>query len=167
MTSVDGVSLRLSLSFTFVKVLCVGIYEEFLSRGYHLRNLSEGLNPRLGVLVSAAIFSLLHAANPNTTVMSVVALFVNALWFTAGLLATGRLSAAIGMHIAWNLFQGAVLGFPVSGDKEGASIVSIQQLGPEFVTGGAFGPEGGLIGIVASLLGIAVFVLGWRKQPPR
>lgn len=56
----------------------------------------------------------------------------------------------------------AVFGFPVSGDKEGASLVAIHQLGPPLVTGGAFGPEAGLSGIAASLLGIAVLV-AWKK----
>lgn len=88
---------------------------------------------------------------------------VNALLFVAAFLATGRLSTAIGLHIAWNLFEGAVFGFPVSGDKEGASLVAIHQLGPPLVTGGAFGPEAGLSGIAASLLGIAVF-MAWRPN---
>jgi membrane protease YdiL (CAAX protease family) len=161
--NVDGVSLALALSFSAVKVLCVGVYEEFLSRGYHLRNITEGTNLPTGIVASSAVFAILHAVNDNATVMSTLGLFINALLFTAGVLATGRLSMSIGMHIAWNLLEGAVFGFPVSGDKEGASVFAIHQLGPPLATGGEFGPEGGLAGIVASLIGIAIVVV-WVKR---
>jgi hypothetical protein len=63
---------------------------------------------------------------------------------------------SIGLHIAWNFCEGVVFGLPVSGDKEGASIVAIQQLGPARFTGGEFGPEAGWLGIAVSLLGVAV-----------
>jgi len=84
---------------------------------------------------------------------------VNGLLFAAAVLATGRLSTAIGLHISWNFFEGVVFGFPVSGDKEGASLIGIHQLGPPIVTGGAFGPEAGVIGIAASLLGIVALLV--------
>lgn len=137
-----------AMSFTIVKVLCVGVYEEVVARGYLLRN--------IGVIGSSLVFAALHAFNDNASVVSTVGLFVNGLLFAAAVLATGRLSASIGLHIAWNLCEGLVFGFPVSGDKEAASLMAIVQRGPGIVTGGAFGPEAGLIGVVASLIGIAV-----------
>jgi membrane protease YdiL (CAAX protease family) len=156
-TNAAGVSLALALAFSLVKAICVGTYEEFLSRGYHLRNLAEGTSLPVAVVLSSAVFAFLHAWNENATAMSTAGLFANGLLLAAGALATGRLSSAIGLHIAWNLCEGSVFGFPVSGDKEGASVVALRQLGPPLVTGGEFGPEAGLIGIAASLLGIAVF----------
>ena len=154
-----GVSLALAVSFSIVKVLCVGIYEELVSRGYLLRNLAEGLSLPLAVIVSSAIFAVLHATNDNATIFSTLGLFVNGLLFAAARLIAGRLSAAIGLHIAWNFFQGVVFGFPVSGDKEGASLIAIEQRGADFITGGAFGPEAGLVGIAASLIGIGLLML--------
>jgi len=154
--NIAGVSLALSLTFSLVKVVCVGIYEEFVARGYQLRNLIDGINVPAGVAISSAIFALLHLTNDNASAMSSIGLFINGILFAVAVLATGRLSTSIGLHIAWNLFQGAILGFPVSGDKEGASLIGIRQLGPDLVTGGAFGPEAGLIGVAASLIGIVV-----------
>jgi len=156
--NVSEVSLWLAFAFSLVKVLCVGVYEEFIARGYLLRN--------LGIVVSSLVFALLHLTNDNASAMSTIGLFVNALFFASAALLTRRLSAAIGAHIAWNLVQGTVLGFPVSGDKEGASLIGIRQLGPAAITGGDFGPEAGLAGILASLLGIGVFCLGvrWRSH---
>jgi membrane protease YdiL (CAAX protease family) len=134
--------------FSIVKVLCVGVYEEFVARGYLLRN--------IGVIPSSLIFALLHLTNDNASVLSTLGIFVNALFFAAAAILTRRLSAAIGAHIAWNLFEGAILGFPVSGDKEISSLIEIRQLGHPLMTGGEFGPEAGLVGILASLLGIAL-----------
>jgi len=149
--------LGLALAFTAVKSLCVGHYEEFVSRGYHLDN--------IGVSLSSGLFALLHAFNDNASLLSTLGLFVNALFFATAVKVTGRLSTAIGAHIAWNFVQGAVFGFPVSGDKEGASLIDIAQHGPAFLTGGAFGPEAGLVGALASVFGIALLSAWgrWRR----
>jgi hypothetical protein len=73
---------------------------------------------------------------------------------------TGELAISIGLHLAWNFFQGTVYGFPVSGSQPSRRLLILEQSGPELWTGGAFGPEGGLLGIVATLVG-CVLVLGW------
>jgi len=159
-----GVSLPFALSFSLVKVLCVGTYEEFVSRGYWFRNISDGLNPAAAAIISSAIFAVLHATNENSSILSTAGLFINGLLFVSALWATGRLAAPIGLHIAWNLFQGAVFGFPVSGDKEGASIIAIQQYGSAILTGGSFGPEAGIAGILASLIGIVIFAVLRRRE---
>jgi membrane protease YdiL (CAAX protease family) len=153
-----GMSLGLGLGLCLVKALCVGTYEEFLSRGYHLRNLIDGVGLSGALVISSAVFALLHLVNDNASVLSTLGLFVNALFFASAVLATGRLTTAIGAHIGWNLFEGTVFGFPVSGDKEPASLIGLQQHGPELWTGGDFGPEAGLLGILASLLGIGIMV---------
>lgn len=162
----------LALAYSVVKALCVGTYEELVSRGYQLRNLIDASNVAVAVVISSAIFALLHAFTDNASVMSTIGLFVNGILFAAAVLATGRLSTAIGLHIAWNLFEGTLFGFPVSGDKEGASLLAIRQLGPDLATGGAYGPEAGLVGIAASLVGIALLAAMARSAtlspaPPR
>ena len=81
----------------------------------------------------------------------------------AGLILTGELAIPIGLHIFWNFFQGNIFGFPVSGVSYPAEIVSlikINQSGPEMWTGGGFGPEAGLLGLFANLLGL-LLIFGW------
>jgi hypothetical protein len=167
-----GNSFLSSWLAALVGFIAVGIYEEMLSRGYHLRNLAEGLNWGIlgkrgglwaGYLISSSVFGLLHAANPNSSWISTLNLILSGLFLGLGFVLTGELAIPIGLHITWNFFQGNVFGFPVSGSKSGTSIISILQGGPDLLTGGAFGPEAGLVGIFAFLVGSILTVLYVRK----
>jgi hypothetical protein len=67
------------------------------------------------------------------------------------------------LHLTWNLVQGNVYGFPVSGKTPFATtVIAIEQGGPDVWTGGAFGPEGGLLGILATVIGMFA-ILGWVR----
>ena len=153
--------------------IAVGLAEELISRGYLIRNLAEGLRfPPLGQrgglvaawLLSSTFFGLLHLGNPNVTLFSTVNLIVAGLFLGLAYILTDELALPIGLHIAWNFFQGNVFGFPVSG-LAGlyASLLFTQETGPDVWTGGAFGPEGGLLGLLAMLFGMGLLV--WVKGP--
>jgi len=155
---------------------CVGIYEEMLSRGYHLRNLAEGLNfpfpgPRAALVTaylgSSAMFGLAHYSNPYSSWISTLNLVVAGLFLGLGFILTGELALSIGLHMSWNFFQGNVFGFPVSGLVADASFITIQQHGPELVTGGSFGPEAGLIGLAAIVLGSLLILLWVHRRVGR
>jgi membrane protease YdiL (CAAX protease family) len=92
--------------------------------------------------------------------MSTLNLVIAGLFLGLGFILTGDLAISIGLHITWNIFQGNVFGFPVSGTTPIVSFIGINQKGPDLVTGGAFGPEAGLIGLAALLLG-SFFILVW------
>ena len=154
-----------------VNFFCVGIYEEMLSRGYQIHNLAEGfrgriLSPKMALLLAylltSSIFGFLHAANPNATLTSSMMLVAAGLFLGLGYVLTGDLAISIGIHMTWNFFQGNVFGFPVSGTEAGSSIIGIQQGGPVLWTGGAFGPESGLIGLAAIALG-CLLILAWVR----
>lgn len=152
--------------------LFVGFYEELLNRGYYLTNLAEGFSgkffgPRgsllFATIFSSIIFGFMHAANPNSTFTSFVNISLAGLFLATGYLLTGQLAIPIGLHISWNFFQGNVFGFPVSGGGYGiATFIKIAQEGPDLWTGGAFGPEGGLLGTITSFLGI-ICIAAWIK----
>jgi membrane protease YdiL (CAAX protease family) len=146
----------------------VGVYEEVMLRGYILVNLAEGLKIKnvdkkwvllLALLLSSMIFGVLHITNPNSSLVSTLNLSVAGVFLGLGMVLTGRLGLPIGLHITWNLFQGNVFGFPVSGTNSGATIISTTLTGPEWFTGGEFGPEAGILGLLAMVVGCLMILL--------
>ena len=165
--SADALSQLALLAGVF---LLVGIYEELFVRGYLLTNIAEGLSwfdqlsarvaAVLAALVSALVFGGLHAINPNATLLSTVIISAAGVMLALGYLYTGELAIPIGIHITWNAFQGLVYGLPVSGATLPVSLVDTTTRGPAVVSGGAFGPEAGLLGlsgVVLAALGIVVY----------
>jgi membrane protease YdiL (CAAX protease family) len=160
-----------AMVYSLVDCICVGIYEELFSRGYQLRNLAEGLNGALGsrgaviasVLLSSAVFGLLHLLNEHASAFSTFNIFIAGILLAAGYILTGELAIPIGVHITWNFFQGSVFGFPVSGFQHPASIIAVRPIGNPLVTGGDFGPEAGLVGLGACILGI-ILTIAWIRM---
>lgn len=158
-----------SMAVYWLVFTAVAFGEEALSRGYHLKNVSEGMRfvGRLPATVFALIFTsglfgLLHWFNPNTSIMSTIGVTLAGMMLAFARVATGTLAAPIGIHLTWNFFQGPVFGFAVSGNSFFGSLVTIRQLGPETWTGGAFGPEAGLLGVVA--VALITICLWWRSK---
>lgn len=144
----------------------VGVFEELLSRGYLFHNIAEGLSGigpvgKGGAILTAAVvtsglFGLLHLANPGTTLFSTLNITVVGLFFAATYVVSGDLGIPIGVHITWNFAISSLYGFPVSGLATPATVLSVRQTGPDLVTGGSFGPEGGLIFYLGLAVGIAL-----------
>ena len=160
----------LPLLVYFIKMASVGFYEEVMARGYLLPNITEGftlgsITPQkaaiIAIIISSAIFGLGHAGNPNANITAVVNIVLAGVMLAVPFIITGRLAFSIGIHFSWNFFQGGVFGFRVSGTEVRNSLIQIQQGGPEWWTGGAFGPEAGLIGVLGILLilGLTFFYL--------
>jgi membrane protease YdiL (CAAX protease family) len=141
--------VTMTLLFSFVSW-----QEELLFRGYWLQNLSNGLTQSLGVLLSSAVFALFHWFNPNLDWLGLAGLFLAGLFMAFGYLRTRQLWLPIGLHLGWNLFEGTLFGFPVSGQYQ-YQLIRQTVTGPDLITGGAFGPEAGLILLPVLVFGTA------------
>jgi hypothetical protein len=141
------------------------IAEELLHRGYWLQNLEEGLNLFWAVIFSSLFFSVTHVTNPHFDIAALLGLFVSGVFLSYGYVRTRQLWLPIGLHIAWNLFESTIFGFSVSGLEGLPRLLSQTVSGPEIITGGAFGPEAGLVLLPALGLGAGLVYLYTRHRP--
>jgi len=148
------------------KAIQSGVIEELMIRAVLLRLIWRAFGPWVAFALSAALFGFGHIANPNATVFAAVCIALEAgIMLGAFYALTGRVWLSIGVHAAWNFTQGYLFGAAVSGGDFGPSIArSTARPGvPEWLTGGAFGPEASLPGlVVCTAVGLAVIGLAWR-----
>jgi membrane protease YdiL (CAAX protease family) len=140
------------------------VKEEILMRGLLLSGLVLALRGRraLAILLSAIAFGCIHLSNPGASPLSVLGNALGGIIYGIAFLFAGSLWLAIGLHFAWNFVQGPVLGFPVSGIAAGG-LQQVHDVGPAWLSGGAYGPEAGLVGIAFRFVIIAL-VLSWLKS---
>ena len=169
----DAISSVILNSLMYLGILILGGWnEELLFRGYRLQNISEGLKTVWGVLLSSLWFGIVHLLNPNVSAILFVlsGIFLAGLFLAYGYLSTRQLWLPIGLHIGWNFFEGVGFGFPVSG-LDFYHLTRITVSGPELWTGGAFGPEAGLVLIPSLALGFSLTYIytkltrGYKSEP--
>ncbi len=163
---VDPAGTVISSVLQFLAIfIIVGWNEELLSRGYHLQTIASGTNRLWGVLISSSIFGIAHLGNPNATWISAAGIFFAGLFLAYAFLRTGQLWLPIGLHIGWNFFEGVIFGFPVSG-LDIYRLIQTDIHGPQIWTGGAFGPEAGLIVLPALAIGTVLIYLYTKNGRP-
>ncbi|MDZ7660429.1 type II CAAX endopeptidase family protein [Fodinibius sp.] len=160
----------------FVAMLMVGFHEELLSRGYQLLNITEGLKyPAVGlngalvmaILLTSSLFGFMHFFNPNASFISTFNIILAGIVLAIPYVLTGSLGLSVGLHFSWNFVMAGILGFPVSGKNIEFSILQIQQSGADFFTGGAFGPEAGILGLLGMTImlgGSLVYIRQSRRE---
>ncbi len=141
----------------------VGVIEEADARGYILQNLEEGIRFTPAVVVSSAYFGVLHLLNPSAGVASTLGIFVAGILLSACYALTRRLWLPIGLHAGWNFFQGPVFGYRVSGLDMGG-LFELNITAPEWLLGGAFGPEAGALAVGVEVAAVVGLVAWARKQ---
>ena len=153
---------QLLLGFVAVG-LTVGWWEELAFRGMILQNMEEGLGLAWAIGISCVIYGVIHMINPNANWLSGLIIALIGYLRIFGYLRTRQLWLSMGMHAGWNFFQGPVFGFGVSGLKS-KSLVQHELSGPDWFTGGVFGPEAGLLCVAVVLLALGAMWLWTRGR---
>jgi hypothetical protein len=149
----------------FLGWMVQGAAEEALTRGWLMQTIGARNRPWIGVLVSSLVLVLLHGLNPNISVLAFVNLFLFSLFAAAYTLCEDSLWGICAWHSIWNWALGNVFGLAVSGTTAAGGIVlNLRENGPDLITGGTFGPEGGLAVSAVLLAGIVVLVLSARGK---
>jgi membrane protease YdiL (CAAX protease family) len=145
--------------------LATAVLEEIVFRGVMFRLISKAWNFWAALAVSALFFGGAHAFNPGATLWTDVAIAVEAGVLLAVVFhVTHSLWACIGLHMAWNFLEGAVIGSAVSGIPTKSSWLLPQFSGPDWLTGGDFGIEASVVTVAMCLAFSAALLAAARKS---
>ncbi len=153
--------------------LMVGLFEEYLTRGYLQYTLTRGLaglyqwafktrhSAALGFWTSAAIFSILfglgHGKNPGESPIGLLSAGLVAIVFCLSLWRTGSLWWAIGFHASWDWAQSFLYGVADSGLMVQHHLLATHPIGKPLLSGGATGPEGSIF--IIAILAIMTLII--------
>lgn len=125
--------------------VCAALLEELLFRGFVFQRLIDGIGTGGAQALMAVLFAVGHWGNPGmegaTEFWATLDTILGALVLGFAYLRTSSLALPIGLHFGWNWAQGAVLGFDVSGFNQAGWLAPTILGKPQWLTGGAFGPE--------------------------
>jgi len=139
--------------------------EEIAIRGWLIPGLEKNCTPVAAIFIAAIIFGILHLFSVGVTALSFINLILSGIYFACYAIGDGNILGVCGLHFAWNFALGNIYGLPVSGFAEnGEKIFQTQQIGSNILTGGDFGPEGGLVTTIILLIAISALILKWRKD---
>lgn len=159
-TAAAGTELAVAFFFFIV----AAAFEEALFRGYPLQTLLRSLPVWVALIPSFVFFGAVHLGNPHAVPgYTFINTMLAGLWLSLGYLRTRSLWFPLGLHWSWNWTMGALFGLPVSGINEfsNSPLLRLISAGPDWLTGGVYGPEGGLIATIALLISCAFI---WRTR---
>lgn len=147
----------------FVVMLIVAFAEELAFRGYILNNLLQSMNKWMALIYSALLFAVFHINNPGINVLALLNIFLAGMLLGINYIFTKNLWYGIFLHLAWNFYQGSVLGYKVSGIPL-KSLLEQELNGNYLLTGGPFGFEGSVITSVLYLLAFLLLAWVYRRR---
>ena len=165
--SFDPAGFRLIGETLFVSILIflfAAAAEEILFRGYVLQTLTRANIAWLGIVLTSVPFAAAHLKNPNAVPgFTFVNTALAGLWLAVAYLRTRSLWLPFGLHWSWNWAQASLLGLPVSGIERiaPAPLLKAMNAGPDWLTGGAYGIEGGAACTIALVISTVVI---WRAK---
>jgi uncharacterized protein len=126
--------------------------EEALFRGYPFQKLVEVVGPVAATLVASAGFAIAHRHNPGVNGFALANIFLAGVMLSIAFLRTRSLWFATAVHLGWNWQMAGPLDLPVSGLELFDTPLYEPHMRNAVLSGGSFGPEGGISGLVALLL---------------
>ncbi|MNZ70653.1 CAAX amino terminal protease self- immunity [compost metagenome] len=140
-----------------VVFLFVAVGEEFICRGYFQGLIKHNFGLRSALVVPSIIFSMLHLGNPAILInpLPLLNILLVGVLFALARELTQGLWFPIGFHFTWNLFQGSVFGFAVSGTDSGG-FMTVAPQGSVILSGGSFGAEGSLVTTIIMIISCVI-----------
>ncbi len=150
-------------ALTLLTLLPAALWEELATRGYLFTLMREWIGARRAILATSAAFGALHLQNAGVTWQSVALVTLAGIFLGTIRVALDSLAAAWAAHVAWNFVMAGLLHTAVSGVGLGSPNYRVVDSGPDWATGGAWGPEGGLVTGLGLLVGIYIMLRRGRR----
>ncbi len=144
--------------------LAVGLLEEYLTRGYLLITLADGIGFWPAAIVMAVLFAWAHMSNGGETHIGIVGVFLFALFAAVTLRRTGNLWLAVGAHAGWDWGQSFFYGVSDSGIQAQGHLLNPHIQGPDWLSGGSVGPEGSIVVLIFWTLMTVGFLLFYPQH---
>lgn len=127
------------------------VIQELLVRGYIYQLIKKNYNKSSAVIVTTAVFTLLHGEALEAGIIAVLNIITTSILMTLLMEESGSLAAPIAAHSLWNILGGVFFGCISLGDDYPALMKTI-FLGEKYITGGSAGMEGSIIVLFANVL---------------
>ena len=160
-----GRAILLYAGWWAVACVLVGLYEEFVFRGYVLHTLQHGMGFWGAALLSSALFGAVHLGNGADPWYISLSAATFGMLYCLSVLRTGAIWFAMGVHAAFD-FSETFLFSPSGGLSVSGHLLDCSLHGPVWLTGGVAGPEASLNGVlVFILLFLIVNRMGGKQKP--
>jgi membrane protease YdiL (CAAX protease family) len=173
---VVGLGTVLPVVLALLSAIAAATIEEIVFRGVIFRLLEEWRGTWAALAISSILFGSVHLLNPHATILGAIGVvFEGGIMLAGAYVLSRRLWLPIGIHAGWNFAEGGIFGVPTSGAAS-TGVVRGEIVGPEWLSGGIFGPEASIVAVlVCIVLGTVLLVrasrrgrfisLHWRRPP--
>ena len=162
--ALHGLRIAQFAAFWALMFLLVGLFEEFLSRGYAQFTLARAFGFWPAAVVLSCGFGLGHLHNAGEQWPGLLSVVWIALFFCLTLRRTGNLWFAVGFHAAWDWGESFFYSVPDSGIVSPGHLLSSSLHGKTWLSGGTVGPEGSILCFVVIALAGVAFDRAYPRQ---
>lgn len=142
-----------------------GMAEEILCRGYVLLSIARKNKIKSAIIGNSLFFAFMHCFNSGFSLIPLFNLFLFSVFESIYFLKTENIWGCAAIHTSWNFVQGCIFGFGVSGEDLTPSILYFSCTENSIISGGQFGPEGGLIVTLVTITCIMIYIFKNSYKP--
>lgn len=142
--------------------LFVGLVEEYVTRGYALYTLADGIGFWPAAILQALVFGYGHMGNPGETRIGIVDVCLWGIFAAVTLRLTGNLWLAVGAHAGWDWGESFFYGVNDSGATAAGHLLNSHSQEPDWLSGGTVGPEGSVLSSLLLVLMTVMFIALYR-----
>ncbi len=129
---------------------------EIAFRGYLYSRLIAAIGTVAATILVSLIYACASLIHPNSSPRTMAVAFFTSILLCIAWQRTHALWIGWGLHFGWAATTAILLGLPAAGDASLPTLLTTSVSGPDWFSGGPYGPDGALLTLVLRLLAIIV-----------